>query len=208
MVAGWSGWARSQALRVCWKRSTLPQVVGWLGREFFWVIAEAAQLGLEAVAAAAAAGQAGGEHHAVVGQGRRRWPVPVDGGAEGVDDDRAGDPEVGGERQGVAGVVVEPGQDLGCRPGGERVVGEVGLPHLVGLLGFEADVGRAGPLPGCGVTSPWRRRCDRSWPGTPHRGGARGARRSCPRRRRALGAQLGGGARRSARRSRRAIAVR
>ena len=21
---------------VCWKRSTLPQVVGWLGREFFW----------------------------------------------------------------------------------------------------------------------------------------------------------------------------
>jgi hypothetical protein len=35
-VAGWSGWAASHFLRVCWKRSTLPQVVGWLGRAFFW----------------------------------------------------------------------------------------------------------------------------------------------------------------------------
>ncbi|MFC5833628.1 hypothetical protein [Nonomuraea insulae] len=29
------GWARSQFFMVCWKRSTLPQVVGWLGVEFF-----------------------------------------------------------------------------------------------------------------------------------------------------------------------------
>src|SRR5215471_1883952 len=36
MVVGWHGWARSQLSMVCWKRSTLPQVVGWLGREFFW----------------------------------------------------------------------------------------------------------------------------------------------------------------------------
>jgi hypothetical protein len=37
---GWLclGWAWSQFFIVCWKRSTLPQVVGWLGREFFWVI--------------------------------------------------------------------------------------------------------------------------------------------------------------------------
>ena len=112
MVAGWSGWARSQVLRVWWKRSTLPQVVGWLGRRVLLGDAEAAQFGLEAVAAAAAAGQAGGEHHAVVGQRRGREPVLVDGGAEGVDDDRAGDPAVGGDRQGVAGVVIEPGQDL------------------------------------------------------------------------------------------------
>lgn len=34
VVAG--GWARSHFFMVCWKRSTLPQVVGWLGREFFW----------------------------------------------------------------------------------------------------------------------------------------------------------------------------
>jgi hypothetical protein len=35
-VAGWMGWAASHFLGVCWKRSTLPQVVGWLGRAFFW----------------------------------------------------------------------------------------------------------------------------------------------------------------------------
>ncbi len=42
--------------------------------------------------------------------------------------------------QGVAGVVVEPGDDLGVGAGcavglGESGVGEVGLPALVGLLG-------------------------------------------------------------------------
>ena len=31
------GWAPSHCFSVCWNRSTLPQVVGWLGREFFWV---------------------------------------------------------------------------------------------------------------------------------------------------------------------------
>src|SRR5882757_4495038 len=35
MVVG-AGLARSQRFMVCWKRSTLPQVVGWIGREFFW----------------------------------------------------------------------------------------------------------------------------------------------------------------------------
>ena len=34
-VLGWWGWAASHFLRVCWKRSTLPQVVGWLGLAFF-----------------------------------------------------------------------------------------------------------------------------------------------------------------------------
>jgi hypothetical protein len=38
-VLGWTGWAASNFLRVCWKRSTLPQVVGWLGLEFFWATA-------------------------------------------------------------------------------------------------------------------------------------------------------------------------
>jgi hypothetical protein len=28
------GWARSQFFMVCWKRSTLPQVLGWSGLEF------------------------------------------------------------------------------------------------------------------------------------------------------------------------------
>ena len=64
------------------------------------------------------------------------------GGAEGQQDGRAGDPVVRGQRERVAGVVVEPGQDLGIGPAGERVVGEVGLPALVGHLGGEPDVGR------------------------------------------------------------------
>ena len=29
MVVGWWDWAASQFLRVCWKRSAFPQVVGW-----------------------------------------------------------------------------------------------------------------------------------------------------------------------------------
>jgi hypothetical protein len=35
--------------------------------------------------------------------------------------------------QGLAGVVVEPGDDLDVGAGGEAVVDEVGLPALVGL---------------------------------------------------------------------------
>jgi len=58
----------------------------------------------------------------------------------------AGDPDVGGHRQGEPGVVVKPGQDLGVRPitavgTSESVVGEVGLPALVGHRGGEPDVG-------------------------------------------------------------------
>ena len=70
MVAGWTGWARSQFFMVCWKRSTFPQVVGWLGREFFWTTFQARQLrarrrcGRRGVRA----GQADGEDHAVVGE--------------------------------------------------------------------------------------------------------------------------------------------
>ena len=58
--------------------------------------AEAAQLILQAVAAALAAGEAGGEHHPV-GQ-RRGWrAVGGDGGAEGGQHDRAGDLVPGGD---------------------------------------------------------------------------------------------------------------
>jgi hypothetical protein len=38
-------------------------------------------------------------------------------------------------------VVVEPGEDLDVGAVGEAVVGEVGLPGLVGLFGLESDVG-------------------------------------------------------------------
>jgi len=43
-------------------------------------------------------------------------------------------------------MIVEPGEDLDVDEIGETVMGEVGLPQLVGLLGFETDEGRAGPL--------------------------------------------------------------
>jgi hypothetical protein len=69
-----------------------------------------------------------------------------DRGTERVDHDRAGDATVGGDPQGVAGVVVQPGQDLDLDAGAEAVVGEVGLPALVGLVGLESDIRRPGTL--------------------------------------------------------------
>jgi hypothetical protein len=48
--------------------------------------------------------------------------------------------------QDVAGVVVQPGDDLGVVAGcaarvGQAVVGEVGLPGLVGLVGLRPSLG-------------------------------------------------------------------
>ena len=62
------------------------------------------------------------------------------GSAEGGEHDRAGDRVVGGYREGVAGAVVEPGQDLAVGAVQQPVVGEVGLPALVRLLGLEPQV--------------------------------------------------------------------
>jgi hypothetical protein len=108
--------------------------------------AGAAQLVLQGVATAFPAGQAGGENHAVVSQGRGRDSVRGAGGAEGAQHVSAGHPGVGGERQGIAGVIVEPGQDLGVPAADERAAGEVGLPALAGHLGGEPDVRRLRPL--------------------------------------------------------------
>ena len=91
-MVGWTGWARSHFFIVCWKRSALPQVVGWLGREFFWTTCQSSEFVLEGVAAAAAAGEADGVDHAVVGQ-RGGWDaVLASGFAEGGQHDRGGDP--------------------------------------------------------------------------------------------------------------------
>jgi hypothetical protein len=73
--------------------------------------------------------------------------VGSNGSAELGEHDLAGDPAVRGDPQSQAGAVIKPGEDLAVGPGtalgsGEPVVGEVGLPALVGLLGGEADVGR------------------------------------------------------------------
>ena len=63
------------------------------------------------------------------------------GGPELSDDGVPADPAVRGDAQQVGGVVIEPGQDLGVRPAGQRVMGEVGLLALVGNLGGEPQVG-------------------------------------------------------------------
>jgi hypothetical protein len=72
--------------------------------------------------------------------------VLVTGSAERCQHDRAGDPGVGGDRQGIPGVVIDPGQDLGFLPAGQLPVDEVGLPALVGQVGGKPDVGRLRPL--------------------------------------------------------------
>lgn len=100
-----------------------------------------AQACLEGVAAAAPSGKPSGVDHPVVRE-RAGWSAVFAGrGEEGGVHDRCGDSGVGGEVQGVAGVVVEPGDDLGGGAVGEAVVGDVGLPGLVGLVGLEAEVG-------------------------------------------------------------------
>lgn len=54
---------------------------------------------------------------------------------------------MGGAGDQEPGVVVEPVEDLDVGAVGQVPVGEVGLPALVGLCGFEASVGGPGSLP-------------------------------------------------------------
>ena len=79
----------------------------------------------------------------------------VDRGAEGGHDVLAGDRGVGGQAQGVAGVVIEPGQDLGVGAVGQGPVGEVGLPALVGQVGLEAQVAAFRAFAGFGGDQPF-----------------------------------------------------
>ena len=78
------------------------------------------------------------------------------GFAEGIHDDGSGDAAVRGDRECVAGVVVEPGEDFGVGLVGEPPVGEVGLPAFVGLVGGEADVGGLGAFRRCRCHQPGR----------------------------------------------------
>jgi hypothetical protein len=147
MVAGWLGWARSQCFIVCWNRSTLPQVVGWLGLAFCCATCRRGSSAWRAL-------------RPPLPPARRvvntiALSVRVDAGCRGrrprrgrCRGDRSGDAGPGGQVQGGAGVVVEPGEDLGVGGVGEPVVGEVGLPGLVGKGCLEADLGRAGPFLG------------------------------------------------------------
>ena len=102
-----------------------------VGSGVFLGDAEFGQEGFEVVAAASAAGEAGVDH-GVVGQYRCRDPVCFSCCGERLDNGVAGDSGVGGDREGVARMVVEPDQDLDIGVAGEPVVGEVRLPALIG----------------------------------------------------------------------------
>jgi hypothetical protein len=67
---------RSHFFIVCWKRSTFALGLGVVRLAVLLGDPEAAQFVLEGVAAAPAAGQAGGEDHAVTGEGGGRDAVP------------------------------------------------------------------------------------------------------------------------------------
>lgn len=88
----------------------------------------------------------------------------VAGFEEGGDHDVAGHGGVGAAGKEVAGVVIEPVEDLDVGAVGQSPVGEVGLPALVGLFGLESPVGGPGPFPGlwgderCGVQDSTDRR--------------------------------------------------
>lgn len=109
----------------------------------------------EMVASAAPAGVPGGEHHPVIGQHCGWESVCRSGFTERGEHDRPGDADVGADVQGVAGVVIKPGQDLGVPAVGQPVVGEIGLPCFVGLRCLEPDVGTLGPLARLWGTAAW-----------------------------------------------------
>ena len=112
----------------------------------FLLDAEFDQAGLEGVAAASVAGEPGGVNHPVVSENRGRISLFRGGLVERCDDEVARHAFVGGDREGVAGVVIEPDQDLGVGPVGESVVSEIGLPGLVRKISLEPDEGRARSL--------------------------------------------------------------
>ena len=93
--------------------------------------------------------------------------------------------EVKRDRQGIPGVVIKPGQDLGAGPIRERVVSEAGLPALVGLLSGEPDVGGLRPLARLGDHKPGAAQVpgDKSLVTPGSCDAVIGARRSCPGRR-------------------------
>ncbi len=108
--------------------------------------AEAAQFVLQGIAAALTPGEAGGEHQAVIGQGGGRDAIGCAASAERFQHDRAGDRLVRRDPEGIPGVVIQPGQDLGITSVGQRPVREAGLPALVGLAGLEPQAGGLRPF--------------------------------------------------------------
>ena len=102
----------------------------------------------EVFKAVSAAGESGGVNTSVVGQGGRWQPVVVNVLGESIDDYGAGDARVGVQGEEEPGVVIEPVDDFNVGAISEPPVGEIRLPTLVGLVGFEANVGGFGAFPG------------------------------------------------------------
>lgn len=75
------------------------------------------------------------------------------GFVECCDDDRCGDSGVCRDGEGVAGVVIEPGQDFLVGAIGETDVGHVCLPGVVREVGFEPGERGLWAFPGVRVMS-------------------------------------------------------
>ena len=137
------GWARSHFFRVCWKRSTLPWVWGWLGRPFFWSMprmtsSRSKSLGpcrnrVVKTKPLSVNVDAGMPWASIAARNAATTMSPVTG-AWAVQLER------------VAGVVVQERQDLHVGAVGQGPVGEVGLPALVRQVRLEPQVGALGSL--------------------------------------------------------------
>lgn len=78
-----------------------------------------------------------------------------DGHAKDIDYVSGLDGREGARGQEQAGVIVEHVEDLRVPGAGERPVGDIGLPHLVGQLRFEANQRGARALLGLGDDEPF-----------------------------------------------------
>ena len=121
--------------------------------------AQVCQEGLERVAgavaaASAAAGEAGGVDHAVVGERRGRVVVLCSGVGERFGDDAAGDTAVGAEVQQVAGVVVEPADDFDVGAVGGVTWVKSDCQSSFGRSAVNRIQEERGRFCGCGATCP------------------------------------------------------
>jgi hypothetical protein len=110
-----------------------------LGMSWGAVLLAHTEVGEQVLEAVPATGEAGGVDRSVVGERGGGPAVRIAGRAEGGHHVVPGDPPERHAGEQVAGVVVEPADDLDLAAIGEPPVGEVGLPALVGCRGLEPD---------------------------------------------------------------------
>ena len=125
--------------------------LGMAGRPVLLADAEHREQVFERVAAA---GEPGGVDAAVIGQRGCGRAVLIHSREEGGHDLIAADRLMDRAGQQIPRVVIEPVQDLHIAAAEKPRVGEVRLPHLVGLACLEAGVGAAGPFARLGRDQP------------------------------------------------------